>query len=209
MPGGGEICGANKQHKNQIEIARRTGGDLWPEPTLPDYNQGSGGVHVEITARVSGTTLFAPSQRLLERVLPTTFDEQCKMNYCGCSLRHDLVVNMGGKSLDPCHINTDHRAYTMIKREYATEWVSNGKPVDEGEVREGWWVVHDQGKPTELCMKAQWTERELERRGLKLAVVNKTLKAIRRMCTMRLWPNSSVCGGQWQRRACQNGMWAI
>ena len=25
----------------------------------------------------------------------------------------------------------------------------------------------------------------------------------------KLWPNSSVCGGQWQRRACQNGMWAI
>ena len=40
-------------------------------------------------------------------------------------------------------------------------------------MREGWWVVNDQGKPTELRMKAQWTEREVERRGLKLTIVNK------------------------------------
>ena len=32
-----------------------------------------------------------------------------------------------------------HQLCTMIKREYATEWVSNGKPVDESEVREEWW----------------------------------------------------------------------
>ena len=121
---------------------------------------------MEITARVSGTTILGPRQKLLERVMPATLREQNEMSYCGCSWRHDLIVRKGGVGfLDPCHVNTDHRAYTIIKQEYASKWVSNGKPVDEGEVREGWWAVNDQGQQTERRMKVQWTERELERCG--------------------------------------------
>ena len=46
---------------------------------------------------------------------------------------------------DPPEINDDCRTLTMLKVADVMAWITDGKPKDNGTVKDNWWVVRHKG----------------------------------------------------------------